>query len=232
MHYLVAGRQKWNRQHFSEVLSGCEGTWDFCESPDELEQQLNSGVDYRYVFFLHWSHVVDDQLLAKSECVCFHLTDVPYGRGGSPLQNLIARGHRDTKLTALRMTSELDAGPVYMKVDLSLEGGTAEEIYQRASRLSCELAREIAETEPDPVDQCGDIITFRRRQPGESEVPESCKSLEQLFDHIRMLDAAGYPRAFILSGGFRVEFSRAALYHGHIKADVKVTVTRPDIGNE
>ncbi len=27
----------------------------------------------------------------KFECVCFHMTDVPYGRGGSPLQNLIIR---------------------------------------------------------------------------------------------------------------------------------------------
>ncbi len=37
-----------------------------------------------------------------------HMTDVPYGRGGSPLQNLIARGHTSTKLTAMRMTAEVD----------------------------------------------------------------------------------------------------------------------------
>jgi len=37
------------------------------------------------------------------------MTDVPYGRGGSPLQNLIVRGHTETKLTALRCVRDLDA---------------------------------------------------------------------------------------------------------------------------
>jgi len=55
------------------------------------------------------------------------MTYMPYGRGGSPLQNLIVRGYRHTKLTALRMVEEFDAGPVYLKEDLCLEGN-AEEI--------------------------------------------------------------------------------------------------------
>jgi hypothetical protein len=62
------------------------------------------------------------------------MTDVPFGRGGSPLQNLIVRGRRETKLTALRMSREFDAGPVYMKEPLSLEGG-AEEIYLGSADL-------------------------------------------------------------------------------------------------
>jgi methionyl-tRNA formyltransferase len=37
-----------------------------------------------------------------------------------------------------------------------------------------------------------------------------------------MLDAEGYPRAFLEYGGFRLEFSRSALYDGRIVADVKI----------
>lgn len=32
----------------------------------------------------------------------FHMTNFPYGRGGSPLQNLMKRGHHTTTITALR----------------------------------------------------------------------------------------------------------------------------------
>ena len=71
----------------------------------------------RYVFFPHWSWKVPDDILGATECVCFHMTDVPFGRGGSPLQNLIVRGHTETRVSALRMVSEPDAGPVYMKRD-------------------------------------------------------------------------------------------------------------------
>jgi len=38
-----------------------------------------------------------------------------------------------------------------------------------------------------------------------------------------MLDAEGYPRAFIDHAGFRFEFSRAALYDGKVMADVTIT---------
>jgi methionyl-tRNA formyltransferase len=197
--------------------------WQYCSSADELKELSRSGSDFRYIFFLHWSSKVETSLLESTECVCFHMTDVPYGRGGSPLQNLIQRGHRETQLSALRMTSEFDAGPVYMKKPLSLEGSTAEEIYLRASRLSCEMALEIADKTPTPIEQQGEAVVFRRRTPKQSEISGDQPALTDLFDHIRMLDATGYPKAFIDIGKFRIEFSRAALYHGEIKADVRIT---------
>ena len=55
-----------------------------------------------------------------------------------------------------------------------------------------------------------------------SEIPE-LKSLDSLYDFIRMLDGEGYPRAFLIHDGFRYEFSRAAAYDGRIEADVKIT---------
>jgi methionyl-tRNA formyltransferase len=38
-----------------------------------------------------------------------------------------------------------------------------------------------------------------------------------------MLDAEGYPRAFLEHGGFRYEFNRGVLYDGRIEADVRIT---------
>ena len=149
------------------------------------------------------------------------MTDLPYGRGGSPLQNLIIRGHRHTKLTALHMTQNFDAGPVYLKKDLSLEG-SAEEIYIRATNLSAEMIKYIIEKEPEPVSQKGKAIMFKRRKPEASEIPELA-TLQDLYDFIRMLDAEGYPKAFINRDGFRYEFSRAALYNGKIAADIAIT---------
>jgi len=149
------------------------------------------------------------------------MTDVPFGRGGSPLQNLIVRGHRETVLTALRMGREFDAGPVYLKRALSLEG-RAEEIYLRAGRLSAKMIEHMIQGEPKPMPQQGKPVNFRRRRPEESEI-RTASSLEDLHDFIRMLDAEGYPRAFMQYLGFRFEFSRPALYDGRVVADVKIT---------
>lgn len=219
--YVVAGCKPWNRRIFDEAICHYPGDWHFVNSPDKLTGELAATVNPLYLFFLHWSWIVPDELVSNYECVCFHMADVPYGRGGSPLQNLISRGHRSTVLSALKMVEELDAGPVYCKEPLSLEGG-AEEIYIRATKLSARMIRQMVETRPEPTPQQGEAVVFARRKPQESEIPQQA-SLSALHDFIRMLDADGYPPAFLEHRGYRYEYRRSALYDGRIEANVTIT---------
>jgi methionyl-tRNA formyltransferase len=157
-------------------------------------------------------------MLTTYECVNFHLTDLPFGRGGSPLQNLIVRGiNKETKLTAIRMVNELDAGPIYLKTDLSLEG-TAQEILTRQSDQSAKMIEKIIIENPEPKEQEGEVVVFTRRTPEMSEIPEEL-SPEQRFDFIRMLDAEGYPPAYEIIDGVRHEYRNAKLENGVVEAD-------------
>jgi methionyl-tRNA formyltransferase len=226
----VLGSKPWNRRQFDETLRKLPGQWHFFGKREDLSLDAVRAISPRYIFFLHWSWKVADEIVSEYECVCFHMTDVPFGRGGSPLQNLIARGLRETKLSALRMIGEIDAGPVYLKEALSLEGG-AEEIYLRAGRLSMKMIQHIVEHQPTPMPQKGDAVTFKRRKPEQSEIKDQI-SLEDLHDLIRMLDAEGYPRAFLEKAGFRFEFARPALYGGRIVADVTITPLRKQEGSK
>jgi methionyl-tRNA formyltransferase len=219
--YIVAAAKSWNRKLFEEEIIGLPGTWFFVSGPDDLDRLEISDLSPRYIFFLHWSWKVPNEIIDNFECVCFHMTDVPYGRGGSPLQNLILQGHKRTKLTALRMNESLDAGPVYIKKDLCL-GGNAEDIYIRASNLAVEMMYQIIREEPEPVPQSGKPTIFKRRRPDQSEIKGS-KTLREMYDFIRMLDAEGYPRAFLEHDGYRFEFSRVSLYDGRLVADVEIT---------
>jgi methionyl-tRNA formyltransferase len=148
------------------------------------------------------------------------MTDVPYGRGGSPLQNLILAGHKETKLTALQMVSEMDAGPVYTKKTLKLDG-TAQEIYIKAGALSADIIHWMIENEPVPIEQVGEAVLFKRRKPEQSRLPEM-GSLSSAYDFIRMLDADGYPHAFIEHGEFMIKFSKAQLENGRLIAEVEI----------
>ena len=210
-----------DRRVYDEAVAILPGEWRYIGSPDEFSAALASDFAPKYLFFLHWSRKVPREIIENFECVCFHMTDVPYGRGGSPLQNLIVRGHRETMLTALRMSNEFDAGPVYLKERLSLEGN-AEEIYLRAARLSGKMIERFTRERLEPKLQQGEVVNFKRRKPEESEIG-SATSLQEIHDWIRMLDADGYPHAFLNCAGFRFEFTRSALYDGRIVADVKIT---------
>jgi len=204
--YVIASCKEWHRDGFEQIKSEVPGEWSWVSGQGELEAELTRSTP-RYIFFLHWNWLVPESIWSKFECVCFHMTDVPYGRGGSPLQNLIVAGHSETQLTALRMVREMDAGPVYAKLPLALTG-RAEEIYVRAGQLSLELVRWIVDQQPIPVAQRGEPVIFRRRTPDQSQLPDT-GTMTKLFDHIRMLDAPSYPPAFIELGDYRIEFSHA-----------------------
>ena len=219
VNYVVAAVGDWNKDCFDRYVQSLDGDWNFVDTPEKLNE-LISEVTPRCIFFPHWRWIVPAHIVEKHECVCFHMTDVPYGRGGSPLQNLIVRGHKETKLTALRMVKELDAGPVYLKEPLSLDG-SAEEIYHRASELTWRIIQQLVEGCITTIPQLGEPTFFKRRTPDQSEIPEGL-TLDQVYDYIRMLDAPGYPKAFIRQAGKVVEFHKASYVDGDLTANVTI----------
>jgi methionyl-tRNA formyltransferase len=218
--YIVATIKPWNVAAFGRHTRTLPGSWHLISEQADLTPVLIAKLRPRYIFFPHWSWAVPLEILSAAECVCFHMTDVPYGRGGSPLQNLIANGCKDTVLSALRMVPEMDAGPVYLKRPLSLTG-RAQDIFERAAELVYDLTREIIEKEPKPVPQKGTPIIFKRRTPDMSVLPKT-GNMEDLYDHIRMLDAETYPKAFLEHGDFHLVFDNAELQaDGSLKAGVR-----------
>ncbi|WP_054785049.1 hypothetical protein [Pseudovibrio denitrificans] len=167
--YLIASTKQWNIDAFMQERHRFSGSWSIITSNEDLTDELLSALSPRYVFFLHWNWIVPASILSSHECVCFHMTDVPFGRGGSPLQNLIARGFETTQLSALKMTEELDAGPVYRKEELFL-GGSADEIFHRSARVAIDIIDWMVENEPVPVEQVGKVTKFARRRPAQSMI--------------------------------------------------------------
>lgn len=190
-------------------------------SREDLIREKLEPLQPEFIFFPHWSWLIPEGIYSRFECVIFHMTDLPYGRGGSPLQNLIVRGHKETKLTALRCIEGLDAGHVYLKRPLSLTG-TAEEILQRASALMEDMIIEIVLNRPIPIPQQGEPVIFKRRHPEDGNL-ESLADLEKVYDYIRMLDADGYPRAFIDTENLHIEFGEAKLCESFVDAKVRIT---------
>lgn len=219
--YVVAGNRPWCREVFDGRIRHLPGHWTFLSAKEELAPELLTSLGPAYIFFLHWSWMVPEAITASYECVNFHIGDLPFGRGGSPLQNHVARGTMHSRLAAIRMTRSLDAGPIYAQADLCL-AGNAEWAYLRANELAAALIAYILAERPVPVDQQGDPVVFARRSPSDSEIGDLA-SIEQLATFIDMLDAEGYPRAFIDHAGFRYQFSRPARYTGRVVADVTIT---------
>lgn len=226
MVYIIAASNKIYEPLVDRLSKRLPGDFILINRKEQLDREMLRQYNPKYIFFPHWSHLIPGEIYNQFECIIFHMTDVPFGRGGSPLQNLVVRGISETMISAIKCDQEIDGGPVYIKRPLSLHG-TAEEIFLRAVREIEEMIVTIVENEPAPVPQAGEAVLFKRRKPEDGNIAH-LSGLEDVFDYIRMLDAEGYPPAFLEHGNFVFEFSRASLKNGYLLADVKISRKKKD----
>ena len=175
---------------------------------DDLNLENLNAINPDYIFFMHWSWIIPENIYSKFNCVVFHMTDLPFGRGGSPLQNLISRGYKETKISAIKVDRGIDTGDIYIKKDLSLKG-TATEIFISAGDVIKDMIAEIISNDITPVKQQGNPTYFNRRKPEQSLLNNNIKNVEDMYDFIRMLDANNYPNAFLENEMFKFEFTNA-----------------------
>lgn len=160
-----------------------------------------------YIFFPHWSDIIPPEIYNNYNCVVFHIGDLPFGRGGSPVQNLIVRKIYETKITALKVNDLLDGGDIYYQVKFDLKDGTAEQLLQRASEIVFnEMISYIIRNNPVPSKQNGEAVIFKRRTPLQSDMRDI--GFDDIYDHIRMLDGEGYPLAFLDTENLHITFKK------------------------
>jgi len=111
---VIVTTKDWNIEQAQRLQKRYKNTW-IISAPNQLTLKALRKWKPDYVFFPHWSWKISERIFTEFECVAFHMTDLPFGRGGSPLQNLISRGFKKTKISALKVVKELDAGPIYAK---------------------------------------------------------------------------------------------------------------------
>jgi len=221
MNYLVVSKKWWNPKLKDQLKKSISADWNFVNTEDKLTPLYLANLKPDKIFILHWSKKIAEEIFSKYECISFHMTDLPFGRGGSPLQNLIIRGFSKTKITAIKVNEIIDGGDIYLKSELDLVGN-AHEIFSRTFAIISEMITKIINDELVPAPQKGEITIFKRRTPKESNIRD-LESLSKIYNYIRMLDADGYPAAFLETKYAKLEFCDASLKGNYIDAHVRIT---------
>jgi methionyl-tRNA formyltransferase len=89
------------------------------------------------------------------------------------------------------------------------------------------MIAEIVLTNPTPTSQVGEPTVFKRRRPEEGSLA-GLDDLTRVYDFIRMLDADGYPPAFIETDSLRFEFADAAHQGDAVQARVLIRRKKPE----
>ena len=174
------------------------------DNPKKLKLNYIKKINPKLIFFPDWSWIIPNEIVQKYQCICFHESNLPKFRGGSPIQNQIIRGVKNTKTSSFIMNEKLDAGDILLQKDLSLEG-SLDDIFSRMISNDYFLINKIINGKFKKQKQTGKITTYKRRKPKESELISLDFSKKYLYDFIRML-ADPYPNAFIKIGKKKIIF--------------------------
>ena len=226
MRIVIATSKSWFLNNLeSNFFSNSEILW--ITEKAGLTSEVLTAHNPSYVFFPHWNWKIEKDIYENFKCVVFHTAPLPYGRGGSPIQNLILNGFESSPVNALLVGPEIDAGDILAARGVSLEGKLSD-IFERISTVVEALIIEILQNDPIPHPQIGEPHVFRRRRGGDNEIPIGPINIVSVYDYIRMLDAPEYPKTYIQHGNLVIEFSDAELINGSVQALATFKINNTD----
>lgn len=197
MSFAVVGYRNWAMEIANHLLSN-EVTY-FTSLPSKLEIE-----SFDLIFFVGWSEIIPIDIINTQNCICIHPSMLPQFRGGSPIQNQILTGIKESGLSFFIMDEGVDTGPIVLQLPLSLDG-KIEDIFQRMTIISSVgISLLINQFENEGMLSCvkqdeSKASFYKRRKPEESEILPSDFlefTADQLRDKVLCLRDP-YPNAFV-----------------------------------
>lgn len=219
MKYLIISKNNlWTRTLLKSLRLSPVGNLYYSTICDK---NLIDNINPDWIFFFHWSNIVDKEIYNKHKCIVIHTGILPKDRGGSPLQNQIIQNQIISEVNLLEMSDQIDAGRIYKSHPVTLQGNITD-IWLSIAEVTSKLIKNFLQSPNRPLPQVGQPQTYKRIKDNQLKF-NSTKDLSYIYNQIRMVDDINYPNAYLDINGFRLEFSRAKLNEEEIITDVKIT---------
>lgn len=155
--------------------------------------------------YLSYGRIVNAEIRSRYQSsVVVHESDLPKGRGWSPLTWQILAGEDQICVSLLEAADSVDSGRVYMQEWLRFTGTElVDELRARQAEATIKLCRSFVASFPQSmqmgVEQTGEATYYQRRRPKDSEL-DIDKTLREQFPLLRVVDNEQYPAWFVFAG--------------------------------
>lgn len=154
-------------------------------------------------FYLSCVRITPPAVLARNNWnFVVHASDLPKGRGFSPLVWQVLEGAKEIPVTMISMAEEVDAGDIVVQTRIHLAGHELNTELRNLLGQAIEdlcVSVVVSPTPPTPRPQHGTASWYRRRRPADSELDPDL-SIATQFDHLRVVDNERYPAFFDYRG--------------------------------
>jgi UDP-2,4-diacetamido-2,4,6-trideoxy-beta-L-altropyranose hydrolase len=167
-------------------------------------------------FFISLGKIVPaDRLAGHCSNLVVHESNLPEGRGWSPLTWQILEGKNEICVTLLEAAQDLDAGDIYDQEKLFLNGGElVDELRAAQAATTIKLCLRFVDEYPYGLmfarEQDGLPTFYRRRKPEDSRIDVD-GTIRQQFNLLRVCDYERYPAFFEMNGSrYKIKIERIA----------------------
>lgn len=208
---MLSDRESWINEHLLDLqmeweAQGHQVTWAH-STEDAFRFYLNAGGEkgaapsLRLCFCLSFGEVVNAEFRSQFDhTLVVHESDLPKGKGWSPLTWQILEGKKNIPATLIEAEDRVDSGVIYAQRWLDFQGHELiDELREGQAHATHELCRWFVDHYPESIaerrDQKGEESFYVRRGPKDSQLDPN-KTLAEQFDLLRVVDNERYPAFF------------------------------------
>jgi UDP-2,4-diacetamido-2,4,6-trideoxy-beta-L-altropyranose hydrolase len=218
---VFAGIEKINKNfkknRFSISICSEKTSWINNSIPSLLFDWINRGHDCNWVhnanhllkgdicFYLSYEKIVKKEILGKfKNNLVVHASDLPRGKGWSPLSWQILERNKDIKITLIEAEDKVDSGKIYMQLSKKFNGyELIDELRSSVMDITLQLCSYFVDKYPEILRKAkaqNDKETFYLRRFPEDSKLDLNKSLKEQFNLLRVVDNKRYPAYFEIDG--------------------------------
>jgi len=159
-----------------------------------------------FCFYLSCSQIVPSSILGNfAHNLVVHESDLPQGKGWSPLTWQILEGGNRIPVTLFEAVERVDSGDIYLQEWLEFEGHELlDELRQAQAVATLRLCQRFVDGYPEVLkgtrSQTGVESFYPRRRPRDSQL-DVHRSLAEQFNLLRVVDNERYPAFFEYQNG-------------------------------
>lgn len=208
---VCSDRDSWINSSISALLLEWIAKGHDCSWTHDAHQLVQGDL----CFYLSYGKIVNQKTLNMfKNSLVVHESDLPKGKGWSPLSWQILGGSDRIPVTLIEADNRVDRGIIYDQLWLDFEGHElVDELRISQARATQHLCRRFVDTYPESLAkakiQIGEESFYPRRSPVDSKLDLS-KSIEEHFNLLRIVDNERYP-AFFEHRGRRYKVSVEAV---------------------
>ena len=152
-------------------------------------------------FLIGCSQIMDEVTIKKNDInLVVHESNLPEGRGWSPLTWQIIEGKNKIPIKLLEVSEKVDSGQIFLESEIYLNGHElVNEIRNHQSHHTFKLISEFIENYPEILNngtrQSGNKSYYSKRDKSDSELNIDL-SLRKNFNLLRVVDNEKYPAFF------------------------------------